>query len=140
MALTSPAWRAAEVINVTTRANDLFDFLAEWLLAFGFDTALGQGIGAAKTNWLDLQIDQPATRAVLRRLGHHLPPPPQRISHWSPYLRPGVFGLYLALLEQSLPLHHLAEELPQKADRRWSRLIWRASEPIQPLSLPPDPA
>ena len=54
MALTSPAGRTAEVINVTTRENDLFDFLAEWLLAFGFDTALGQGIGAAKANWLAL--------------------------------------------------------------------------------------
>ena len=107
-ALASAAGRSAEVINVTTRENDLFDFLAEWLLAFGFDTALGQGIGAKRPNWLDLQIDQPATRAVLHRLGHPLPPPPQRISHWSPYLRPGVFGLYRALLDRSLPLHGLA--------------------------------
>ena len=81
------------MINLTTRENDLFDFLAEWLLAFGFDTALGQRIGATHPNWPDLQIDQPATRAVLHRLDHPLPPPPQRISHWSPYLRPGVFGL-----------------------------------------------
>jgi hypothetical protein len=139
-ALANPAGRLVQVVNVTTRENDLFDFLAEWLLAFGFDTALGQGIGAGQDNWLDLQIDQAATRAALQRLGHPLPPPPQRISHWSPYLRPGVFGLYPALLDRSLPLHRLAAALPSRADRRWSRLVWRARDRILPLSPPPDPA
>jgi len=119
-AMASPAGRLAEVINVTTRENDLFDFLFEWLILAGGDTALGQGLGLDLPNWRDLRIDQPGTLAVLARLGHALPPPRGRVSHWSPYLRPGAFGLYRALLDGSLP----AGALPAaREDRRWSRLF-----------------
>jgi len=125
VAMDTPAGRTTQVINVTTRENDLFDFALEWLVSVGTDTALGQGPGRALPNWLDLQIDQPATLSVLSRLGHTLPPPPARICHWSPYLRPGIFALYRAMLDGSLPLPHLRASLPQKPDRRWSRLILR---------------
>ena len=123
-AMDSPAGRAVEVINVTTRENDLFDFCLEWLVGLGFDTALGQGQGQgdALPNWLDLQIDQPATRRALAGLGHSLAAP-ARISHWSPYLSPGIFTLYRALLAGNLPLPLLRAHLPATADRRWSRLF-----------------
>jgi len=122
-ALDTPAGRCVEIVNVTTRENDLFDFALEWLVGLGTDTALGQGTGRALPNWLDLQIDQPETLAVLDRLGYRLPPPPARICHWSPYMRPGIFALYRAMMDGSLPLPVLRAALPVRRDRRWSRLV-----------------
>lgn len=125
-AMDSPAGRKAEVINITTRENDLFDFLFEWLILAGGDTALGQGLGGqglvedGLPNWTDLRIDQPGSRAALARLGHTLPAPQGRVSHWSPYLRPGAFGLYRALLDGGLAPHLLPAA---RTDRRWSWLL-----------------
>ncbi|WP_225028735.1 hypothetical protein [Xinfangfangia pollutisoli] len=119
-ALASPAGRAAEIVNVTTRENDLYDALFEWGVHLGLRTSVGQGLGRAAPNWRDLWIDHPETRAALAGLGHALPPPPRRICHWSPYLRPGIFALYRALLEGSLPLQALP---PPRPARRWSRLF-----------------
>ena len=121
-AMASPAGAAAQVINITTRENDLFDFLYEWLAAAGLDTAIGQGLRQDFPNWLDVQIDQTETLAALARLGHRLPAAPARICHWSPYLRPGAFGLYRALLHGGLGLQTLRRALPVQPDRRWSRL------------------
>jgi hypothetical protein len=39
---------------------------------------------------------------ALARLGFPLRPASARICHWQPYLRPGVFALYRALLARSL--------------------------------------
>jgi hypothetical protein len=124
-AMASAAGRAVQVFNITTRENDLFDFLFEWLAGAGLDTAIGQGLRADLPNWLDLQMDQPATLAALARLGHALPPAPARICHWSPYRRPGAFGLYRALLAGGLSAQVLRAALPERADPRWSRL-WPA--------------
>jgi hypothetical protein len=119
-ALATPAGQAVEVINVTTRENDLFDACFEWGIHLGLRTSIGQGLGRSQGNWRDLWIDQPRTLAELASLGHPLADPPRRICHWSPYLRPGTIGLYRALLEgrlkaADLPLHRPA--------RRWSRLV-----------------
>lgn len=122
-ALATPAGQTATVVNVTTRENDLFDFLLEWIVGAGTHTALGQGLGTVRPNWIDLQIDQPATLQALRRLGYPLAAPPARICHWSPYLRPGVFPLYRALLTGALAAPTLRTALPDRRDRRWSRLI-----------------
>ena len=120
-ALDSPAGRAAQVVNVTTRENDVFDALYEWLIHAGLRTSIGQGLGAkAPGNWRDLWIDHAAGRAELARLGHPLPAPPGRISHWSPYLRPGLFALYRALIDGSLPATALPRHRPA---RRWSLLV-----------------
>ncbi len=123
-AMDSPAGRAVDVVNITTRENDLFDFALEWLVGFGTDTALGQGPGRPLPNWLDLQIDRKATLDVLDRLGHALPPPPARICHWSPYMRPGIFRFYRAVLDGAIPLPQLRDALPTGRDRRWSRLMF----------------
>lgn len=120
-AMNSPAGRGAQVFNITTRENDLFDFLYEWLAGAGLDTAIGQGLRHQMPNWLDVQIDQPATLAALARLGHRLPPAPALVCHWSPYLRPGAFGLYRAVLDGSLGGPALRAALPIRADPRWSR-------------------
>ena len=121
-AMTTPAGQAVQVINVTTRENDLFDFLFEWLGKAGMDTSIGQGLRRRLPNWLDLQIDQSATRAILARLGHVLPAPPARICHWSLYTRSGTFALYRALLTGVLSVPDLRALLPERPDRRWSRL------------------
>jgi hypothetical protein len=135
-AMATPAGRLAQVINVTTRENDLFDFLFEWCATLGTGTAIGQGLGRKLPNWTDLQIDQPATLVALARLGYPLAQPPARISHWSPFLRPGVFALYRALISGALPPALLSAALPLRADRRWSRLLL----PPAPLPSAANPA
>lgn len=119
-ALATPAGRSVEVINVTTRENDLFDACFEWGIHLGLRTSIGQGLGRSRPNWHDLWIDQPRTLAGLAALGHPLADPPRRICHWSPYLRPGTIALYRALIEKRMS----AVDLPRhRPGRRWSRLI-----------------
>ncbi|MEC3861967.1 alpha/beta fold hydrolase [Mesobacterium sp. TK19101] len=122
-ALTSPAGRSATVLNVTSRENDLFDFLTECLLpapARG-DRVIGAGLAAP--NVIDLQLDHRDALHALRRLGFAIPAEPKRICHWSTYLRDGVFPLYRAFLDDDLPAALLRAALPDSHDPRWSRLL-----------------
>jgi hypothetical protein len=119
-ALETPAGRAVEVVNVTTRENDLFDACFEWGIHLGLRTSVGQGLGVSRPNWHDLWIDQPRSLRELAALGHPLADPPRRICHWSPYLRPGTIGLYRALIEGRLSARDLPASRPA---RRWSRLV-----------------
>lgn len=125
-ALSTPAGRSAEVINVTSRENDLFDFLLECTIAppRRGDRSLGQSGGLAP-NVLDLQLDAPETLAALHRLGFAIAAPRARICHWSAYTRDGVFALYNSLLRDAsdLPLGLLRAALPGSASPRWSRLL-----------------
>ncbi|MDJ0827008.1 MAG: hypothetical protein QNJ16_16055 [Rhodobacter sp.] len=126
-ALAMPAGRGAEFINVTSRENDLFDKLLEGFVRAPkrSDCALGAGLGQDARNWLDLQMDCPAVRSVLAELGYRVPPPVRRVCHWSAYLRPGLFVLYLDLIRRrpALPLELLRARLPERAANRWSRLF-----------------
>jgi hypothetical protein len=128
-AIATPAGKAAQITNVTTRENDLFDALFEWLLHGGCRTSIGQGLPSKAPNWQDLWIDHPATRAALARLGHALPAPRGRVCHWSPYLRPGTFGLYRALLTGDLAQSALPRLQPT---RRWSLLLTPRPHAIAP--------
>ncbi len=134
-ALASPAGRAAEVLNVTSRENDPFDAALEWLVAPHRPGArsLGLGLGRAASNWTDLQLDDEATLAALSGLGYRIAAPSRRICHWSGYLRPGVFPLYRAVLDGRLPLPVLRAALPERAAPRWSRLL---APPALPRGLP----
>ena len=130
-ALATPAGRAVDVINVTTRENDLFDACFEWGLHLGLRTSIGQGLGRRHgcPNWHDLWIDQRDTLRTLAVLGHPISDPPRRMSHWSPYLRPGTIALYRALIEGRLS----ARELPlHRPGLRWSRLILGAADVALP--------
>ncbi len=119
-ALASPAGRALEVVNVTTRENDLFDACFEWGLHLGLRTSVGQGLGRAHPGWHDLWIDQPDAIAGLADLGYPLADLPRRVCHWSPYLRPGTIAVYRALIRGQLR----AADLPARPPgRRWSRLV-----------------
>ncbi len=113
-ALAAPAGQTAEVVNVTGRENALFDTVAEWLLPAQarFDRMIGRGLRDAPPRWLDLPLDRAEVLAGLARLGHRIAPP-RPVCHWSGYQRPGVFGLYRALLAaEPLPLGRLRAVLP----------------------------
>ncbi|MCP3969559.1 MAG: alpha/beta fold hydrolase [Rhodobacteraceae bacterium] len=108
----------AEVINVTSRENDLFDGLVEWLIrkpARG-DRTLGRGLQGHAPNWLDVQVDCVQARVALAGFGYRIPPPVRRICHWSAYLRPGLFGFYRDLIRDrdGLPLAELSDALPKR--------------------------
>jgi pimeloyl-ACP methyl ester carboxylesterase len=124
-AMASPAGTEVQVINVTTRENDLFDAGFEWLVHGGRQVSIGQGLShclgqASPANWCDLWLDRPQVLSGLERLGYPLPSPPRRICHWSPYLRPGIFQLYRALLKGELH----PDDLPRIAPApRWSLLV-----------------
>lgn len=124
--LATPAGRSAELINVTSRENDLFDFLLERLIAppeHG-DGTLAQTMPRGPGT-LTLQLDHAATLQALGDMGFRIAPPSGRVCHWSAYLRPGVFALYRALLRQpgSYPLARLRALLPDRPDPRWSRML-----------------
>lgn len=124
-ALDSPAGRRAEVLNITSRENDLFDFAMELWLDRGRRQALGFGLDRPAGNWLDVQIDDQATLAALDRLGFPVERRPLRLSHWTPYLRRGLFDFYRTALAQpwALSLPMLRARLPGRIEPRWSRLL-----------------
>lgn len=136
-ALYGEAGRQAEIINVTSRENDLFDFMLERLIAppVRGDGALGFCLPDAP-NALTLQLDHPQTRTALAQAGFPISAPRGRVCHWSTYLQPGVFDLYRALLRRAddLPLPHLRAALPERYDPRWSRLrAWQPPSAALPM-------
>lgn len=124
-AVASPAGAQAEIINVTSRENDIFDFMLEVTVGRGRRPALGFGLSQPRHNWLDLQIDAAETRAALASLGFGIGADVVRACHWSPYLREGMFDFYRVAMGQpwALPLPLLRAHLPVRQARRWSRLL-----------------
>lgn len=123
-ALRTQAGQQAQVLNVTSRENDLFDFAMECLVRppEAGDRMLGHG-QLALPNVATLQLDHTETLARLRKAGFPIAEPTRRVCHWSPYLRAGVFPLYRAVLSGSLSLPHLRALLPDEPSPRWSRLL-----------------
>ncbi len=123
-ALLTPAGRTAEVLNVTSRQNALFDIGFEVLLA-GMRRAAGPTLGAGLDlpNCVTLRIDDAAHREGLRRLGHPVAAGWRPVCHWSAYLRPGLFPVYRAFLHRpgELPLGLLRAALPRQAATRPGR-------------------
>ncbi|KFE33778.1 alpha/beta fold hydrolase [Thioclava atlantica] len=135
-AMASSAGRSCEVINVTSRENDLFDFLFELGVSRGRERSLGNGLSRPMRNWLDLQIDSPEVLNALADLGYPIARPERRVCHFSCYMREGLFDLYRMALRQPerLPLPFLAEALPKAQAPRWSRLLARPR--TQAFALP----
>lgn len=125
LAIDSPAGRRAEILNITSRENDLFDLAMELWLDRGRRQALGFGLERPAGNWLDVQIDDHATLAALETLGFAVEQSPLRLSHWTPYLRRGLFDFYRTALAQpwALSLPMLRAHLPGRIQPRWSRLL-----------------
>ncbi|WGW02311.1 alpha/beta hydrolase [Tropicibacter oceani] len=112
-----------QVLNVTSRENDVFDFLLERLVPAPQRGARMLGNGRLdRRNLVTLQLDDPASLDALRRAGFPIAQPMRRVCHWSPYLRPGVFPLYRSLLRGQVDLVRLRALLPGQASPRWSRL------------------
>ena len=124
-ALNTPAGCRAEFINITSRENDLFDCLYEWLIQPPRPGDLSIGTGLHAPNAVTVQLDCPETLNHLSRIVHPIGRPERRICHWSSYTRPGVLRAYNALLRQQdhLCLNSLRRGLPDQPQRRWSRLF-----------------
>ncbi|MEL7091045.1 MAG: alpha/beta hydrolase [Pseudomonadota bacterium] len=124
-AMHAAAGRTAELFNVTSRENDLFDVVFERLLApdMAGDRAIGSGIDLP--NVVNLQLDCPATLAALPRFGGVIAPPGRTICHWSSYTRAGALPFYAHALRhpQAVPLDALRAALPARAAPRWSRMF-----------------
>jgi pimeloyl-ACP methyl ester carboxylesterase len=135
-ALSCDAGRATQVLNVTSRENDFYDFLMERLVApprLG-DRMLGHG-STHLPNMVTLQLDDEASLTALARAGFPIGAPERLVCHWSPYLRSGVFDLYAAFLSGRIAPSKLRALLPQAAAPRWSRLMPRIPR-LRPSGLP----
>lgn len=124
-AMVSPAGQSAEVINITSRENDLFDFAIETWLGLGRRQALGFGLRDPLRNWIDVQIDHDGTLKELNKLGFPVERTAFRLSHRTPYLRRGLFDFYRTALchPWALPMTMLRARLPGRIEPRWSRLL-----------------
>ncbi len=136
-ALATPAGRAAELINVTSRENDVFEAMFEWLIAppARGDRTIGSKVDAP--NAVTLQIDCDDTLDHLERIGQPLGGAARRICHWSAYTRPGILRFYNALLRRpgDYPLDLLRRGLPETSAPRWSRLVALPDIPgLQPVA------
>ena len=120
--MATDAARSVQVLNVTTRANRMFDFMLEALLSGGTHASVAYGLSKPQPCWTDLRADDPAAVDALRDLGFRLGGTPAQICHWSPFLRPGLFRLYRALLERRLPLPLLRAALTETRPGTGSRL------------------
>ncbi|MEX0284227.1 MAG: alpha/beta hydrolase [Paracoccaceae bacterium] len=136
-ALATPAGLKAELINITSRENDVFEAMYEWLITppVRRDRAIGLHVDAP--NALTLQIDCATTLECLNRLGQPLAQSARRVCHWSSYTRQGALPLYRTLLRQPerFPLDLLRRGLPEIPSGRWSRLIARPNLPgLMPMA------
>ncbi len=133
-AMASAGGQRTEVINITSRENDLFDVMLEALIAPARrgDRALGLHM-PDRPNTVTLQLDHAETLNGLSRIGFPIAPPASTICHWSSYLRDGVFALYAAALRgdsrlDMAELHRLVAQPPQP---RWARM-----RPLPSAGLP----
>lgn len=125
--LDTAAGRSTEVLNVTSRENDLFDAGFERLVPSEFADDRSIGCGIAAPNVATLQLDCPRSIRAIGDLGFAIGDSDRRICHWSSYKRPGVMALYAQFLRapDQLPLAQLVDALPSTPSPRWSRLFGR---------------
>jgi hypothetical protein len=100
-----PARAAAgglEVYHMAARHNAAFDALFEAAAprrGGRRPAALGRtGLGEARADWMDLQIDRPDFAVWAAGRGVRLGPAPRRVCHWGFYTRPGAMDLHRAIL------------------------------------------
>ena len=133
-ALATPSGRAAEFFNITSRQNDLFDVMFEWLMTAPKpgDRASGQDMSAP--NALTIELDCHDMLFRLGTLGLTVASSARRGCHWISYTRSGVMRMHKALLRApeicSLPRRCAA--LHKEPTPRFARLLARPSR-AQPL-------
>ena len=101
-ALSAPGAAGARVYNVTSRENDLYDWL---FTRFGPPAPPGQrplshGLGRHLACAVDLALDRPETGVLVGRRGVSLSPGLRRVCHWGFYTRPGALETYAAILRE----------------------------------------
>lgn len=118
----------AEFYNLTSRENDIFDFLFETFAKSSNknDRALGNGLDQALSNWVDIQIDRKEVIQYFISRGIVITDQPKRLCHWSFYTRSGMMDLYHNILRQrvawSVPV--LRSDMLNLAQQpRWSSLF-----------------
>ncbi len=115
-----------EVIHLLSRANDPYDVVFARITprAARHGAPLGRdGLGRGMRNWLDLQIDHPATVRWLAERGMAPERAHERVTHWSFYADPGVMALcrnVLALPDAAIPTLRAAA-IPEALEPRWAR-------------------
>lgn len=138
-AITSRAGQQTETLIVGSRENDIFDLMLELFVkpeTFG-DRMIGHQ-GLTRPNARTLQLDHTDSLKALKTAGFPIAQPRNRICHWSPYLRPGVFRLYRAFLSGQITLNELGAILPTDMTPRWSRLLpaLNAMKRKSPMAVP----
>lgn len=130
-AMETPAGRAAELLNVTSRENDAFDAMFEKLIPAQVPQDRAMGAGVSLPNAVTLQLDCPRTLAALTRFGGHIHMPKRRVCHWSGYTRPGALQFYARALRhpEYLELQALQDALPDTSAPRWSRIFAMPDSP-----------
>lgn len=126
-AMQTPAGAQAELFNVTSRENDVFDFMFERLIAPPLKGDWAMGIGLDLPNTVNIQLDCAHSLATLERFGGHLAGAKGRVCHWSSYTRPGALRFYGRALRDphGVPLKALRHALPAGIAPRWSRMFAR---------------
>ncbi|WP_299546017.1 alpha/beta hydrolase [uncultured Tateyamaria sp.] len=124
-AMQTPAGRTAELLNVTSRENDLFDAMFEQLIIADVPQDHAMGAGIDLPNAVTLQLDCARTLAALPRFGGHIHAPGRRVCHWSGYTRPGALQFYARALRHrdDVTLEALQDALPYASAPRWSRIF-----------------
>ena len=134
-ALNTAAGRASEFYSITSRENDIVDFLFERLTPPPRSGDHSIGFGLEAPNAVTVQLDCPDTLDHLQAMGAAIGASQRRVCHWSAYTRPGVLRFYNALLRQPerWPLARIRTGLPETTAPRWSRLM---APPALPQLLP----
>jgi hypothetical protein len=120
--LDTPAGRAAELINVTWKANAAFDMVFARLLRRNA-RPMGAGLGAA-SNRVDMHLDCPDLHGRLAALGYPLAPLERMFCHWSGYENRGALALHAALMRtpEALPLSLLTSKRTERVEPRFGLL------------------
>ena len=136
-ALQTHAGQTAELLNVTSRENDVFDFMFERLIAPPSRGDRAMGVGIRAPNAVTIQLDCVRTLATLAHFGGHIARPHRRICHWSGYTRAGALHFYAHAMRNTdaVPLAALQHALPLAPKPRWSRMF---AMPDAPVLLPWD--
>ncbi|MBK0399322.1 hypothetical protein H0I76_08975 [Limibaculum sp. M0105] len=144
LALQDRAGGTGDWLNVTSRANDIYDAL---FLAFAprparrGDRPLGwASLGDMHPRWRDLQLDHPATRRWLASQGLSVDKPSaRRISHWHFYADAAAMALWGALLRgapgwRETPLSAIG--LPADTEPVFGRLLPAIPRPVTSARRP----
>ena len=92
----------AEFLNFTARENLPFELLFEYMAprARPGDRVLSAHRSPAARNWVNIQIDHPATIGWLTKRGVRVSTRQIGVTHWGFYLRDGIFDLYRELIRR----------------------------------------